>query len=100
MEALFSVTFEIEVSLDKNAKAFVASAPSLDIITQARTKERAIEAVRDAVALHVRIAIKKGILSETLQSWGVRPLPKSAIRRPPAIRPPARRVSVPVLATA
>ncbi len=97
METRFTITFETLVDWDEDAKAFVAAAPSLNMITQASTEERALEAIRDAVALHVRIAFEKGLLAETLQAWGVRPIPVSTTVRPPA-KPSSHTVSVPVLA--
>lgn len=97
METRFSVTFEARVDWDEDAKVFVASAPSLNMITQAKTEERAVEAIGDAVTLCIRIAFAKGLLAETLSAWGVRPIPMSRFVRPPT-SPSSHTVSVPVLA--
>ena len=96
METQFTITFETHIQWDEDAKAFVAESPSLNMITQASTEERALEAIRDAVALHIRIAFQKGLLAETFQAWGVRPIPVSTNARLPAT-PSSYRVSVPVL---
>lgn len=54
------------IRYDEQAKAFVSYCPSLDLYAQGRTRERAMQALCDAIVGWVFVNQEEGLLSEAV----------------------------------
>ena len=88
----------------RRERDWVVWCPGIDVMTQARTKKKALESVREAVELWFESCIERGVLDKALQEVGFRKVPRNeetpedvdfvdVIRRPATQPSPKERMS-------
>ena len=63
-------TVKLLLQINQDGRDWVVRCPMTDVTTQARTKRRALECLREAVELWFESCIGRGVLDEALQEAG------------------------------
>ena len=70
MAASVTYTAKLETWFRRDGRQWLAWCPALDIVTQARTKKKALESLREAVELWFESCIERGVLDKALAETG------------------------------
>ena len=61
---------KLEIRLSQDGRDWLAWCPSIDVMTQASTKNKALEAIKEAVEDWFESCIERGVLEEALREAG------------------------------
>lgn len=78
MEApVVSYSVRLQAWFRRNGREWLVWCPAIDVMTQARTKKRALESLREAVELWFESCIERGVLDAALREVGFTEVPPS-----------------------